>query len=276
MATLKAATGQPGVKLSIDGREVGLLPREVSGLTPGEHLVSFEGDRYASTKKALIFGPNEVKQLDPEPLKVVRGAATFDVKTEGATLVLVTADERRELSDYSLPIEVDATKSWTLEASKPGYETLRVPVNFRDQPTKTFTVRLGESSKAPPEPPKAAAPVPPPEPAKVAESTPATHKVSSPEVPKAEPPKPRSSVRRHLQAQYQFNSGIQDPARRETDWPHAEGGRGGSGRIAHRALRRRERPQVGVFNLSGRRDEGRFDASLSRLQLFRRLTPEFC
>ena len=142
-ATLKAAAGQPGVKLIIDGREVGPLPREVSGLTPGEHLVAFEGDRYASTKKALIFGPNEVKELDPEPLKVVRGAATFDVKTPGATLVLVTADERRELSDYSLPIEVDATKSWTLEASKPGYETLRVPVNFGDQPAKTFPVSVG-------------------------------------------------------------------------------------------------------------------------------------
>ena len=188
-ATLKAAAGQPGVKLIVDGREVGLLPREVAGLSPGEHLISLEGDRYASTKKALIFGPNQVKELDPEPLKVVRGAATFDVKTPGATLVLVTADERRELSDYSSPIEVDATKSWTLEASKPGYETLRVPVNFGDQPTKTFLVTLGESSKAPSEPPKAPAPEPPPQPAKIAESTPATHKVSSPEVPKAEPPK---------------------------------------------------------------------------------------
>jgi hypothetical protein len=83
----------------------------------------------------------------------------------------VSSDERRELSDYSVPIEVDATKTWTLEASKPGYETLHMPVTFGDQTAKTFTVTLGESQKhdtagtpavavqtAPSEPPKAQPP----------------------------------------------------------------------------------------------------------------------
>ncbi len=195
-ATLKAAAGQPGVKLIIDGREVGPLPREISGLTPGEHLVAFEGDRYASAKKVLIFGPSEIKQLDPERLKVVRGAATFDVKTPGAALVLVTDDERRELSDYSLPVDIDATKSWTLEASKPGYDTLRMPVTFGDQTAKTFSVTLGESQKpdkaeavalnpSPSEPHKAAQAAALPAEPKTAENTPATHKSPPPEAPRA-------------------------------------------------------------------------------------------
>jgi hypothetical protein len=167
-ATLKAATGQPGVKLLVDGRDTGPLPREISGLTPGEHVIVFEGDRYVSKKRVLIFGPNEVKELEPEQLKIARGAATFELKTQGASLVLVASDERREVADYSHPVDIDTSKSWTLEASKPGYGTLRMPVTFEAEPSKTFVVTLGESEKrekveapsvaqntAPPEPPKA-------------------------------------------------------------------------------------------------------------------------
>jgi PEGA domain len=147
-SVLKATSNQQGIKLVVDGKEVGTLPQELKGLTPGEHTIVFEGgDRYAQQKSTVMVGPNETKQLDPVSLRVTKGAATFDVKTPGASLALVASDERRALTDYSRPIDVDTSKSWTLEATKAGYKTLRVPVTFEDQAAKTFSVSL-DSEKA--------------------------------------------------------------------------------------------------------------------------------
>ena len=148
-ASLKASAKQDGIKLVVDGKDIGVLPQEVSGLTPGEHSITYEGgDRYASQKSKLKLEAREVRELDPVVLKVKTGAATFDVKTPGATIALVSGDERRTLSDISHPIDVDTSKSWTLEASKPGYETLRLPVSFDDRADKTFVVTLSEPLRA--------------------------------------------------------------------------------------------------------------------------------
>jgi hypothetical protein len=145
---LKATSNQQGIKLVVDGKDIGMLPQELKGLTPGEHTVVFEGgDRYAPQKSTVMVGPNETKQLDPVSLRVTKGAATFDVKTAGASLALVASDERRALTDYSRPIDVDTSKSWTLEATKAGYKTLRLPVTFEDLAAKTFAVSL-DSEKA--------------------------------------------------------------------------------------------------------------------------------
>jgi serine/threonine-protein kinase len=142
-SVLKATSNQQGIKLVVDGKDIGTLPQELKGLKPGEHTVVFEGgDRYAPQKTTVTIGPNETKALDPISLKVTKGAATFDVKTAGASLALVASDERRALTDYSRPIDVDTSKSWTLEATKSGYKTLRVPVTFDDQAAKTFSVSL--------------------------------------------------------------------------------------------------------------------------------------
>jgi hypothetical protein len=148
VSSLKASSKQQGIKLVVDGKDIGLLPQELKGLTPGEHTVLFDGgDRYAPQKSTVVVGPNETKELDPVSLKVTKGAASFDVKTAGATLALVASDERRALTDYSRPIDVDTSKSWTLEATKTGYKTLRVPVTFEDQAAKTFPISL-DSDKA--------------------------------------------------------------------------------------------------------------------------------
>jgi serine/threonine-protein kinase len=147
-SVLKATSNQQGVKLVVDGKDIGTLPQELKGLTPGEHSVVFEGgDRYAPQKTTVVIGPNETKTLDPVSLKVTKGAATFDVKTAGASLALVASDERRALTDYSRPIDVDTSKSWTLEATKAGFKTLRVPITFEDSANKTFPVTL-DSEKA--------------------------------------------------------------------------------------------------------------------------------
>jgi hypothetical protein len=147
-ASVKASAKQEGVTVVVDGKLLGALPLELKGLSPGAHSIAFEGgDRYASQKTTMTLAPGEVKELEPVSLVVTNGAATFDVKTPGASLSLVAADERRELVDYSHPVDIDNTKSWVLEASKHGYKTVSFPVAFEDQAEKTFVIALEEVSE---------------------------------------------------------------------------------------------------------------------------------
>jgi len=147
-ASIKASAKQEGVTVVVDGKLLGALPLELKGLSPGAHSIAFEGgDRYASQKTTMTLAAGEVKELEPVSLVVTNGAATFDVKTPGASLSLVAADERRELVDYSHPVDIDNTKSWVLEASKHGYKTVSFPVAFEDQAEKTFVIALEEVSE---------------------------------------------------------------------------------------------------------------------------------
>jgi PEGA domain len=148
-ARLLATAKHDGIKLVLDGKELGALPQDLKGISPGEHSVVFEGgDRYTTQKSTITLSPGETKTLELVSLKVTKGAATFDVKTPGTSLTLVSADERRVLTDYSHPIDIDNAKTWTLEASKPGFRTLSMPVSFDDQAEKTFVVALTEPSKS--------------------------------------------------------------------------------------------------------------------------------
>ncbi|HMI89518.1 MAG TPA: hypothetical protein VK550_35835 [Polyangiaceae bacterium] len=151
-ASMQEATGvrvsskQNGVKLLVDGKLIGTLPQELKGMTPGEHTIVFDaGDRYAQQRSSVVLVPGEMKDLEPVTLKVTKGSAIFDVRTPGTQLALVSADERRELTDYSHAIDVDNTKSWTLEASKHGYKPMALPVVFDDRAERTFTVQLSEA-----------------------------------------------------------------------------------------------------------------------------------
>src|SRR5882762_5138176 len=80
---------------------------------------------------------------------------TLDVKPRGSIIKIVSGDERRVITDFSQPVDVDTTKTWALEASRPGFRTLSMPLVFDDQAEKTFVVSLTEPSRAAP----AAAPV---------------------------------------------------------------------------------------------------------------------
>jgi len=148
-ASLRATAKRSGIKLVLDGREIGMLPQDLKDLSPGEHSVVFEGgDRYAIQKSSVTLWPDQTKLLELVSLKVTKGAATFDVKTPGTSLVLISTDEKRTLTDYSHPIDIDNAKSWTLEATKPGFKPLMMPVIFDDDAEKTFVVALTEPIKS--------------------------------------------------------------------------------------------------------------------------------
>ena len=143
---IRVSSKQNGVRLLVDGKLIGTLPQELKGMTPGEHAIVFDaGERYAQQRSSVVLVPGEMKDLEPVGLKVVKGSAIFDVRTPGTQLALVSADERRELNDYTHAIDVDNTKSWTLEATKHGFTTMTLPVIFDERAERTFTVQLKEA-----------------------------------------------------------------------------------------------------------------------------------
>jgi len=150
---LKVSGKQDGVELFIDGKEIGPLPQEVKDLSPGTHKISFKGsDRYEAEERSVTIDADQVKDLGPVSLKVLRGLATFDVRTPGVKVTLASGKDRRQLTDFSQPVEIETSKNWTIEAAKPGFDDLKQPIAFEDRAEKTFVIALQEKGKAVPEP----------------------------------------------------------------------------------------------------------------------------
>ena len=143
----KVSGKQDGVELFIDGKEIGPLPQELKDLEPGLHKILLKGsDRYAAEERSVMVETDEVKDIGVVALKVLRGLATFDVRTPGVKVTLVSGRDRRQLTDFSQPVEIETSKNWTIEATKPGYDDLRQPITFEDRAEKVFVIALNERS----------------------------------------------------------------------------------------------------------------------------------
>jgi hypothetical protein len=146
----KAAASHAGVKLSIDGKDVGELPKEFRDLEPGSHALRFTADGFVALEKTITVTKENVLDLGTLSLKVARGKATISSDTPGAKVVLVNGSTRKAVPQLPITVEFDAAESWQIQATKDGYEEFRQPITFEDgQAVKTFTVTLTEKGKAP-------------------------------------------------------------------------------------------------------------------------------
>jgi serine/threonine-protein kinase len=162
---IKVSGSQLGVKLYVDGKEIGPLPQELHTLTPGDHKIRLAGtDRYAPIEKSIILAQDEVQDLGDQTLKVVKGKATIELETTGAKVSIVSGTDRREFPTLPIAVDLDTSKGWALEASKPGYVDYRQSISFDDGVAeKTFKISLDPKTAAvaaysPPPQPAAAAP----------------------------------------------------------------------------------------------------------------------
>ena len=88
----------------------------------GEHQVKLAGsDRYAPVEKNVIIAQDEIQDLGDQQLKVVKGKATIQLDTPGARVSIVSGSDRREFPTLPIAVDLDTTKPWALEASKPGF-----------------------------------------------------------------------------------------------------------------------------------------------------------
>ncbi len=178
---IKVSGSQPGVKLYVDGKEIGPLPQEIRDLAPGDHKIRVAGtDRYAPMEKSVIVAQDEIQDLGDTTLKVVKGKATVTLGTPGARVSIVSGTDRRELPTLPIAVDLDTSKPWTLEASKAGYSDYRQPVSFEDGVAeKTFNISLdAKAAPAYAAAPPAAAPQAPAAAAKWGTIPPTTPKVA--------------------------------------------------------------------------------------------------
>ena len=163
---LKVAGPQPGVKLLVDGSEVGALPQELHDLTPGDHKLKFVGtaktapskanptgeDRYAPLEQNVTLAANETKDLGNITLQVVKGKVTITLGTPGARVSMVSSTgDRRDLPSFPISIEIEPAKAtWSVEATKFGFIEFKQPVNFDDgQAEKVLNITLEPKGSAP-------------------------------------------------------------------------------------------------------------------------------
>ncbi len=150
----KVTGTQPGVKLSIDGKEIGALPQELHDLQPGDYNLKFTGsDRYAPLDKKVTVSKGDLSDLGTITLKVVKGKATVTLGTDGAKVSMVSSKgDRRDLPRLPISLEIDPVKdgTWTIEASKFGFEDYKQQINFDDgQAEKVFNVVLDPKGSKP-------------------------------------------------------------------------------------------------------------------------------
>jgi hypothetical protein len=148
---IKVTSEGRGLKLIVDGKEIGPLPQEIRDLRPGEHKIRIEGgDRYEPFEKTVNVQLEQMETIEPK-LKVKKGLATIKLgrNAEGATVMLVSGNERRPIPRFPLAVELEADKEYSIVAEKRGYARYEKRVDFDDgQAEKVFEIDLSSGSSA--------------------------------------------------------------------------------------------------------------------------------
>jgi serine/threonine-protein kinase len=151
-----------GLKLYIDGQEIGELPATAKNVTSGSHVIRVSGnERYEPWEEKITVDDGEKKTIGPLKLQVLKGLATFKAGpgADGARVLL----DGRLVPELPSTIEVPAGKQLTLVASKPGYSTYKRMVSFEDGVAeKTFEITMAEGSEEASPPALVADRAPPP------------------------------------------------------------------------------------------------------------------
>ncbi|HEY8079160.1 MAG TPA: carboxypeptidase regulatory-like domain-containing protein [Labilithrix sp.] len=150
----KVAGNQPGVKVSVDGKDLGTLPAEAHDLEPGDHKLHFAGsERYAPLDKSITVGKDEIVDIGSVQLKVLKGKAMITLGTPGAKVFLVSGATRKEVPQFPIAIDFDPNEHWQLEAKKDGFDDFVKPISFDDGiAEKTIDVTLSPKGSRAPQP----------------------------------------------------------------------------------------------------------------------------
>ncbi|MBP9113427.1 MAG: hypothetical protein KBF88_11510, partial [Polyangiaceae bacterium] len=163
---VKVANAQPGVHLFVDGKDLGAIggPKEFI-LGAGDHKIRLDAPekagRYEALEKNVAVVDGNLFDLSSLQLRVLKGEVTLVNKTQGAKIMFVSGSERRVVPDdpkktfpktYG-PLTIDAKdgKSWTIEATKAGYQDFSQVVSFADgNPEKTIEIDLASKTQEKP------------------------------------------------------------------------------------------------------------------------------
>ncbi|MCW5791503.1 MAG: PEGA domain-containing protein [Polyangiaceae bacterium] len=159
---VKVTAEGAGLKLFVDGREIGPLPQELKDMTPGEHTIRIAGsDRFEPHEQKVTVTPDRIQEIGPLKLKVKKGLAHIKLGAgaEGARVVLVSGTDRRPIpadkldATRGLKIDIATDKPYRIEATKQGFDNFRQEITFPDgEAEKTFEIVMYERGKQPERP----------------------------------------------------------------------------------------------------------------------------
>lgn len=134
-----------GLKLIVDGKDIGPLPQELPDLTAGDHQVKIDGgDRYEAFEKTVTISADQMLTLEPK-LKVKKGLATIKpgLNADGARVVLVSGSERRPVPSLPLAVDIPQDKPYSVVATKRGFQDFEQKLEFEDgQAERTFVIDM--------------------------------------------------------------------------------------------------------------------------------------
>lgn len=149
---LVVAAGPAGMKLTVDGKEVGPLPQELTDLSPGSHEIEISGNPYfAPYRKTITVSANEMAKLDPS-FRLEKGQVRVELgsNADGAEILLYGGNKRPvKLHKVDLPrnIEIPADGDYKIVARKSGFVEFEKRIELSaDSPEQTVVVALEESS----------------------------------------------------------------------------------------------------------------------------------
>jgi serine/threonine-protein kinase len=136
IGSLRAASRQSGVRLSIDGVERGELPLVVDDVPTGTRRLRFHGERYQALERTVTVAAGTQEDLGSVELPVTEGVLTVELVTANAQVVLRREDggtrDKVLPGPWPMAVQLDGTAHWTVTASLEGYQPATYPVSFMD------------------------------------------------------------------------------------------------------------------------------------------------
>jgi hypothetical protein len=132
---LRIAAGDVPFTLYVDGKRVGKLPQEVSGLSSGKHWIKLDPeDGSPAIEKGVNVLAGETVDVEPRPAKRDKALVTIRLGrgSEGAA---VTFDDAF-LLDFPAELELEPNTVHSLSATKPGFEDLSMEVRLGENETE--------------------------------------------------------------------------------------------------------------------------------------------
>lgn len=126
---LRMAAADAPLTLYLDGKRVGRLPQEVSGLPSGKHWIKLDPeDGSPAIEKSVNIVAGETIVVDPTPAQRDKALVTLRLSagSEGAS---VTFDDAF-LLDFPAELELEPNTIHSLTATKPGFEDLAMEVKI--------------------------------------------------------------------------------------------------------------------------------------------------
>ncbi len=148
--SLRASSTQTGLKVKVDGREIGSLPLDLKDVAPGDHKIRFYD---SEDPKVAHYEPLEknvavtdgVQDLGVVSLKLVKATVKIVNQTPGANITLILPDGAKAVPEknQNVPISVDPNLKTSVKATKAGFDEFEQVINFHEgSPDKTIEISL--------------------------------------------------------------------------------------------------------------------------------------